>query len=547
MYDIFYIGPEDEHWKKLKQKFPLSKRAANFQIAQKNSFTVYFWVVWHDLQIADNFNFNYKVSKWDEEYIHVFRNGNFYDGVCLFPKKISMSKREIDYRFFTNKKEIDIQASTPKPFDIFYINTYNEYKAALANSTTNMFWVVWRDLQITDGFKFDYQVPYYNQQVTHVFRNGEYYDGVCLLSKELLVSSREIDYRFFTNKKEIDIQASTSKPFDVFYIDTYEEYKAALTTSTTNMFWVVWRDLTVSNDFKFDYQVPYYNQQITHVFRNGEYYDGVCLFSKTVSVSNKELDYRFFTNKKEIDILASTPKPFDVAFISYYEPNADIHYLKLIEKLGRHVYRVNGVKGIHNAHIQAATLVNSDLFWVVDADAILETNFNFEFPQVIHHDTYTKSTVHVWTSRNPINDLQYGNGGVKLLPRKLTLNMDLSKLDMTTSISPSFKSMPEVSNIAAFNTDEFTTWRSAFRECVKLSSKTIQGQVNSETEERLNVWCSVGKDRLYGKYAILGALAGRTYGQENAGNLPALTLINDYDWLKETFEQSRSLMETHLQ
>jgi hypothetical protein len=450
MYDIFYIGPEDNKWKKLKQKFPLAKRAADFQTAQKKSFTVYFWVVWNNLQIADDFNFNYKVSKWDEGYIHVFRNGSFYDGICLFPKKISISDRELDYRFFTNKKEIDIQASTPETFDIFYINTY-------------------------------------------------------------------------------------------------EEYKDALTTSTTNMFWVVWKDLKINDNFKFDYQVPYYNQSITHVFKNGEYFDGVCLFSKKVPVSNKELDYRFFTNKKEIDVQASTPKPFDVVFISYHEPNADIHYCKLTEKLGRYVYRVNGVKGIHNAHIQAATLVNSDLFWVVDADAILENDFNFEFPQVVHHDTYTKSTVHVWTSRNPINDLQYGNGGVKLLPRKLTLNMDLSKLDMTTSISPSFKSMPAVSNIAAFNTDEFTTWRSAFRECVKLSSKTIQGQINIETEERLNVWCSVGKDRLYGKYAILGALAGREYGQENAGNLPALALINDYDWLKERFEQSHSLMGTHLQ
>jgi hypothetical protein len=89
MYDIFYIGPEDARWKKLKQKFPLSKRVDDFQTAQKKSFTVYFWIVWSDLQINNDFNFNYKISKWDEEYIHVFRNGSFYDGVCLFPKKIS--------------------------------------------------------------------------------------------------------------------------------------------------------------------------------------------------------------------------------------------------------------------------------------------------------------------------------------------------------------------------------------------------------------------------------------------------------------------------
>jgi phosphoribosylpyrophosphate synthetase len=33
-----------------------------------------------------------------------------------------------------------------------------------------------------------------------------------------------------------------------------------------------------------------------------------------------------------------------------------------------------------------------------------------------------------------------------------------------------------VSNITAFNTDPYSTWKSAFRECVKLSSKIIDRQ-----------------------------------------------------------------------
>ena len=31
---------------------------------------------------------------------------------------------------------------------------------------------------------------------------------------------------------------------------------------------------------------------------------------------------------------------------------------------------------------------------------------------------------HVWRSKNPVNELVYGYGGVKLLPTKLTLDMD---------------------------------------------------------------------------------------------------------------------------
>lgn len=403
---------------------------------------------------------------------------------------------------------------------------------------TSMFWVVWDDVVIDPNFKFDFKVPAWDQEYIHVFRNAAYFDGICLFPKNINASNREIEHRFFRNKKEIDIQASIPKQYEIFYIDTYEQYLSALEQTVTDMFWVVWSNIIVEPTFQFNYHVPYYDKNITHVFRNGSFYDGICLFSKKIKISEREFNYRFFTTKKEIDILASTPKPFDIVFISYFESFADQNYQALLNKVQRNVHRVDGVKGIHNAHIQAAKLAESDLFWVVDADAILEPSFNFEFPQVVHHDTYTKSIVHVWTSRNPVNDLQYGNGGVKLLPRKLTLNMDLSKPDMTTSISASFKSMPEISNIAAFNTDEFTTWRSAFRECVKLASRSIQGQVDTETEERLTVWCTQGEDMPYGKFAIKGALAGRAYGQENAGNLPALTLINDYDWLKTQFQQT---------
>ena len=116
--------------------------------------------------------------------------------------------------------------------------------------------------------------------------------------------------------------------------------------------------------------------------------------------------------------------------------------------------------------------------------------------------------VHVWHSKNPVNDLIYGYGGVKLLPRQLTLDMDTSTADMTTSISSNLKVMEEVSNITLFNVDEFSTWRSAFRECAKLASKTIDRQNEEETNERLKTWTTVGYDREFGEYAIRGAHDG---------------------------------------
>jgi len=218
---------------------------------------------------------------------------------------------------------------------------------------------------------------------------------------------------------------------------------------------------------------------------------------------------------------------YDIIFISYQEPNADENFANLKQKYPT-AKRVHGVKGIHQAHIAAAKKCFTKMFWVVDADAILLDDFNFDYKVPDHQLDH----VHVWRSQNPINDLVYGYGGVKLLPRKLTLNVDITSPDMTTSISSNFMAMKDISNITAFNTDPFNTFKSAFRECAKLSSKVIKGQHDEETEKRLETWCTVGEDKPYGSYALAGARAGREFGISNSNDIK---LINDFNWLEKQF------------
>jgi len=307
--------------------------------------------------------------------------------------------------------------------------------------------------------------------------------------------------------------------------------------SFTPMFWAVWEDLVIKDSFDFNFKSPDWDHKYVHIFKNGEHQDGICLFPKNTNVSEKELKYRFFFNKKEVELQASVPdvNPFDIVFISYNETFADNNFAKLQLRFpDKTIHRVNGVRGIHQAHIKAAEQVSSKMFWVVDADAELRDEFVFDY-QVVRHNY---DAVHVWQSQNPINDLVYGYGGVKLLPTDLTLKVDINKPDMTTSIASKFIAIPYISNVTAFNSDEFSTWRSAFRECVKLSSKVITQQVDRETEERLEVWCSRGADRPYGKWALKGAREGRSYGEANKGNTEALAKINDYGWLQQQYDNS---------
>jgi len=221
---------------------------------------------------------------------------------------------------------------------------------------------------------------------------------------------------------------------------------------------------------------------------------------------------------------------YDIIFISYNEPTADDNFASLKQRFPL-AKRVNGITGIHQAHIAAAKKSMTKMFWVVDADAVILNSFDFSY-EVSEWDL---DVVHVWRSLNPVVDLSYGYGGVKLLPKQMTITMDTNTTDMTMNISSKFKAMEEVSNITAFNTDSFSTWRSAFRECCKLAVIN-----NQESLSRLSVWCELNNNAPYGFYAHLGALAGRNYGEKNASDKEALARINDFTWLEALWLAEKS-------
>jgi hypothetical protein len=229
---------------------------------------------------------------------------------------------------------------------------------------------------------------------------------------------------------------------------------------------------------------------------------------------------------------------FDIFFISYQEPNADSNWDHL-RSCFPYARRLHGVDGIHKAHSLAAKLASSKYFWVVDGDSTIVTDFDFTPPHKLM-DQYQKdkidNVVYVYRALNPVNDLSYGYGGLKLLPRLATATMDTQSVDMTTSISKHFYPVDQIASTTKFNTDPFSTWKSAFRESVKLSSCIIDGQVDTDTQQRLDTWCTYHNGAAYGDWAIVGANAGRRYGTDNKNNTEALRLINNFDWLKKQYE-----------
>ena len=495
--------------------------------------------------IVNDFDINayfYDADELDTGTTHLFLNGENFDGVVLFSKGNPVTEKEVEHRFYTNKKEHNIVVSNPRAYEKFVINNYNDYLSALKETKSDMFWGIPSDVDVCEDFDFDLYFSHHNKfdrEINHVFLNNEFYDGVVLFSKKSLATEKEVEARFYVNKKEWKTVASNPKKYEKFTISNYDDYLRAREQSKTEMFYMIYDDIVVVDDFKFDLYITHHNQyerKINHVWKNGNFYDGIALTTKSILLTKHEIDYRFLAIKKEYEQVASVADGFDIVFISNGEANAEQNYQTLL-KAYPNAKRVDKVKGIHQAHIAAAKLVNTKMFWVVDGDAEILEDFEFDH-QIAHYDIDGYKTVFVWRSLNPVNDLIYGYGGVKLLPTQLTIDMDVETADMTTSISRNFKGINRMSNVTAFNTDAFSAWRSGFRECAKLASKAIDRQVDDETTFRLKAWCSRGFDKPFGAETIAGAYEGAKYGLAFKNNKDALRKINDFKWLNDKFKNT---------
>ena len=219
--------------------------------------------------------------------------------------------------------------------------------------------------------------------------------------------------------------------------------------------------------------------------------------------------------------------------MSYEEPNADKHW-DIVKKKFPWARRSHGVLGLPYAHQACANMARTEMYYVIEGDNLISDDFDPSFKP----DKYSKDAVYVWRARNGVNDLVYGYSGIKLFPTEKVLAVDPDNVvDFTTAISTKFVPYKVVGSTVHYDTDPFNTWKAAFRECVKLSSKVIPGQKDAETNERLNTWCTVGKGD-FGEYSIAGALAGAEYGKyAHTGDYRN---INNWQWLRERFEK-----ETH--
>lgn len=220
----------------------------------------------------------------------------------------------------------------------------------------------------------------------------------------------------------------------------------------------------------------------------------------------------------------------DVFMIAYDEANAEENWARLRE-LFPPAQLVRGVPGIQAAYRACAAAARTPWFFAVDADNHVLDGRIFATARRPGPDE-----VMIWCARNPINDLAYGHGGIKLFPtHRLRQETPARGIDITTSIAARSRGISELASEHRFNTDPFKTWSGAFRETVKLAADIANGLQVEISQRLLDAWCERGAERPFGRQCIAGARAGRSFGSTHAHDRAALGQINDTGWLKVQF------------
>lgn len=229
----------------------------------------------------------------------------------------------------------------------------------------------------------------------------------------------------------------------------------------------------------------------------------------------------------------------EVYMINWDEPEFEKNYDRASSILETDIKIISGIKGIHSAHAACARLSSSEFFWCIDGDNWLYESARHDM-DLTEQEITDNNSVYVMRAKNPFNELVYGHGAVKIFPTYAFLKkIDFSSVDMTSGADLHYRIVHRLISEHRYNSSNFHTWRTSFRECVKLSSSIIKNQNQKETDNRLKVWCDqtlLSKSNMaWAKENIDGAIAGNDWGKKYAGS-KELSVINDFDRLRDIFE-----------
>lgn len=405
----------------------------------------------------------------------------------------------------------ELQQRFPHSKVIRYYSTHLEtIRRCIAQSRTEFTWVISSCCQY-DKFDFDYKLVPWEANQIHCWASDEQVRGdTFLIPTDEFKKQQEIEqleWYHDINYRQSDV---TRMPMQSLLSD--ENITAAL------------------KDFEFTTPYVEINARTRFtpcLWKDRAFYslnDG-----GSVSLAPREIkahlltqiyDYPHIIKQKETYY---DPKPHDIIFISNNEPGAEYRYDHLRSlRQGQDCKRVMNVNGRVAAYKAAAELSTTPWFFAVFAKVEVASTFDFNWQA----DYLQEPKHYIFHSKNPVNGLEYGHQGIIAYNKQLVLDTAEHGLDFT--LSKPHAVVPILSGVARYNTTPELTWRTAFREVLKLQDDVIKtGSI--ESAYRLRIWLTVATGN-HSAWSIKGAEDAIAYYDSVSGDYDKLLLSFDWAW-----------------
>lgn len=544
MFDVFYTGPKPN-------LFAFERSANDLEDAAKLSRTTFFWFIHGSADYTD-FDFDWVCPPWEADHIHVFASQWQATGGVYFANKNYISERKYNFRTEQRVNRLSTQifymdflnegstaqfeqlsAKWPNMKSTRYVDNHLDVLKRIMNSAETKF--VWVISSICDYSEFDFtwHPEFWQEDMIHVFPSG-------MLDS---ISMQKRGDTFYINCESFKTQMVDLALLDWFNVINYCNDQTVKRFDAPRCIYE--HDDLVSEVKKFDFKFPY------AVFANSAVYptETMCLWTEKdrsievftrshgVSVIPRDVkrylktqiyDYPYI---KDTDTGFIPEKRLDIVYISNGEPCADhwSHHLLNCSR-GSNFSRVMDVKGRANAYKAAARASNTPWFFAVFAKIEVDMSFDWTWQP----DYLQEPKHYIFYARNPLNGLTYGHQSVIAYNKRLVLETeDIEGLDFT--LSKPHEVVPIISGTAHFNSDPWTTWRTAFREVVKLKHY-LSVHTSVETEYRLNVWLTKAEGN-NAIWCLKGAKDAVEYYDSVKGNYSKLMLSFEWAWLTDYFNR----------
>jgi hypothetical protein len=244
-------------------------------------------------------------------------------------------------------------------------------------------------------------------------------------------------------------------------------------------------------------------------------------------VKRELYDYPYISTNSRL----SKSNPLDIVFLSNGESCADENYehlLNVTKGLSNRVVRVDGVNGRVQAYHAAAEASETPWMFTVFAKLKVSRKFDWNWQP----DRLQIPKHYVFYAENPVNGLYYGHQAMIAYNKKLTLANTGKGLDFTQD--DEHEVLEINSGVAMFNTDAWSTWRTAFREAIKLCVSN-----DDVSRDRLKTWLVNGTGA-FAQYSIDGARHAVEYYEAVNHDIDKLKLSYEWAWLRGYYEAKYS-------